>query len=169
MCVPCVRPAIPSVCNFISSRRNHNWREFSTLQFNPSIDGGQEKKNLGWDCLILLEIPCVWDCCPSLLSWIGPTMENMELWALCGRLNWYWQLGDGGGRLLFLQPPRQPHAIKRKQIYSTPMWVLSPLTINKKLEKKSIPIWAPSRTHVRPPSPIKKCLSLRRIPLAELQ
>lgn len=42
-----VRPIVPSVCNFHFSRRSHNWRDFSALQFNLSVDGGQEKKTWG--------------------------------------------------------------------------------------------------------------------------
>lgn len=42
-----VRPIVPSVCNFHFSRRSHNWRDFSALQFNLSVDGGQEKKAWG--------------------------------------------------------------------------------------------------------------------------
>lgn len=128
----------------------------------------KRRKNLGWDCPILSETSCPWDCCPSYPSKSAPPWKTWSFGLYVEALTGTDSLGVGGSPPLFHQSPCRPHAIKRKQISSTPVWVLSPLTINNKLEK-SIPIWAPPCTHVSPSSPIKKCLSLCRIPLAELQ
>lgn len=151
---PAWGPWYPVCIISILSRRNHAWRDFSALQSNPSVVGGQEKKYLGWDRPVLSETSCVCDCCPSYPSQINPTMENMGLWAVCWSLNWYWQL-RGGLPPLFHQSFCRRHSVKQKQISSVPVWDHSPLTINNKLEK-SIPIWAPSCTHISPSSPIKK-------------
>lgn len=91
-------PWYPVCVISILSGRNHNWRDYSALQINPSIDRGQEKKNLRWDCPVLSETSCAWGCSPSYPSEISLTVENMGLWVVYWRLNWYWQLR--GVRLL---------------------------------------------------------------------
>lgn len=68
--------------------KNHNWRDFSALQFNPGISGGRGKKILGvrmphplsTTLFIILS-----SFCPSIAS---PHCEGQQ----ASGLEWYWQL-----------------------------------------------------------------------------
>ena len=62
---PARGPRYPVCAAAIWSGGNHNWRYFSALQLNPSVDGGQGKETWGWGHPIFSETFWPWDWCPS--------------------------------------------------------------------------------------------------------